>query len=67
MSFMNKYFDTKIQYANCSTNMHLELDLEKKENEKITENDCRIEYYYNDDFLLSIPYVDFKIKLKMNY
>ena len=64
MSFMNKYFETKIKYANYSTNIHLELYLEKKENEEITENDYRIEYYYNDEFLLSIPYVDFKKKIK---
>ena len=64
MSFMNKYFNTKIKYANFSTNLHLELYLEKKENETITENDYRIEYYYNDEFLLSIPYFEFKNKIK---
>ena len=64
MSFMNKYFETKIKYANFSTNLHLELYLEKKENENITENDYRIEYYYDDIFLLSIPYNEFKNKIK---
>jgi len=64
MSFMNKYFGTQIKYANFSTNLHLELYLEKKENKEITENDYRIEYYYNDDFLLSIPYIEFKNKIQ---
>ena len=30
MSFMNKYFGTQIKYANFSTNLNLELYLEKK-------------------------------------
>jgi hypothetical protein len=64
---MNKYFGTQIKYANFSTNLHLELYLEKKENKEITENDYRIEYYYNDNFLLSLPYIDLKIKFKMIY
>ena len=64
MSFMNKYFGTQIKYANFSTNLHLELYLEKKENKEITENDYRIEYYYNDDFLLSLPYIEFKNKIQ---
>ena len=64
MSFMNKYFGTQIKYSNFSTNLHLELYLEEKENKNITENDYRIEYYYNDDFLLSIPYKEFKDKIK---
>ena len=66
MSFMNKYFGTEIKYANFSTNLHLELYLENPEKEEITENDYRIEYYYNDEFLLSISYVEFKNKIK-NY
>ena len=61
---MNKYFGTQIKYANFSTNLHLELYLEKKENKEITENDYRVEYYYNDDFLLSIPYIEFKNKIQ---
>ena len=64
MSFMNKYFGTQIKYTNFSTNLHLELYLEEKENKNITENDYRIEYFYNDDFLLSIPYKEFKDKIK---
>ena len=62
MSFMNKYFNTKIKQADYATNIHLELYLEKDEDENISENDYRIEYYYNDEFLLSLPYADFKIK-----
>ena len=64
MSFMNKYFGTQIKYSNFSTNLHLELYLEEKDNKHITESDYRIEYYYNDDFLLSIPYKEFKEKIK---
>jgi hypothetical protein len=66
MSFMNKYFETEIKYANFSTNLHLELYLENNKTENITENDYRLEYYYNDDFLLSIPYVEFKQRIKKN-
>ena len=36
----------------------------KLNNKHITESDYRIEYYYNDDFLLSIPYKEFKEKIK---
>ena len=64
MSFMKKYYGTTVKYANFSTNIHIELYLEEKINKSITENDYRIEYYYNDDFLLSIPYVEFKNKIK---
>jgi hypothetical protein len=64
MSFMNKYFNTSINYANFSTNLHLELWREDKGDGKINKDDYRIEYYYNDDFLLSIPYNEFKNKIK---
>ena len=63
MSFMNKYFGTEIKYANFSTNIHLELFRENKGGD-LTENNYRIEYYYNDDFLLSMPYSEFKNKIK---
>ena len=64
MSFMNKYFNTEIKYSNFSTNLHIELYLENSEKESITASDYRIEYFYNDDFLLSIKYEDFKNKIK---
>ena len=60
MSFMNKYFNTSINMPDFATNLHLELYLENKGTGKISESDYRIEYYYNDDFLLSIPYIEFK-------
>ena len=63
MSFMNKYFNTSIKFADFATNIHLELYLEEKDNMEITENNYRIEYYFNDDFLLSIPYATFKEKI----
>ena len=66
MSFMNKYFGTKIKYANFSTNIHLELYQENKNETNITEKTYRLEYYYNDDFLLSIPYDQFKNKIISN-
>ena len=66
MSFMNKYFGTKIKYANFSTNIHLELFLENKNDSDITEKNYRLEYYYNDEFLLSIPYTEFKNKVTPN-
>ena len=64
MAFMNKYFNTKINFADFATNIHLELYLEEKENGTITESDYRVEYFFNDDFLLSVPYVEFKNKIK---
>ena len=64
MSFMNKYFNTPIKYANFSTNLHIDLFLENSEKGNISASDYRIEYYYNDDFLLSIKYEDFKNKIK---
>ena len=64
MAFMNKYFNTSIKFADFATNIHLELYLEEKENGTMTESDYRLEYYFNDDFLLSIPYVEFKNKIK---
>ena len=64
MAFMNKYFNTKINFADFATNIHLELYLEEKENGTITESDYRVEYFFNDDFLLSIPYVEFKNKIQ---
>ena len=64
MAFMNKYFDTNINYANFSTNLHLELWRNDTADGKIDESSYRIEYYYNDDFLLSIPYNEFKDKIK---
>ena len=66
MSFMNKVFGTEIKYANFSTNLHLELYLENDKIENITEKDYRLEYFYNDDFLLSVPYTEFKQKIKKN-
>ena len=66
MSFMNKYFGTKIKYANFSTNIHLELFLENTTKSNITEKNYRLEYYYNDEFLLSIPYTEFKNKIISN-
>ena len=66
MSFMNKYFGTKIKYANFSTNIHLELFQENKNESDITEQNYRLEYYYNDDFLLSIPYTEFRDKIRAN-
>ena len=64
MAFMNKYFNTTINYVDFATNIHIELYLEEKEGGIISENDYRIEYFFNDDFLLSIPYVEFKNKIK---
>jgi hypothetical protein len=64
MAFMNKYFNTSIKFADFATNIHLELYLEEKENGTISESDYRLEYYFNDDFLLSIPYTEFKNKIK---
>ena len=64
MSFMNKYFNTSIKPAEYGINLHIELYLENKGNLEITENDYRLEYYYNDEFLLSIPYTQFKEKIK---
>ena len=64
MAFMHKYFNTKINFADFATNIHLELYLEEKENGTITESDYRVEYFFNDDFLLSIPYVEFKNKIQ---
>ena len=64
MSFMNKYFNTSILPAEFGINLHLELYLENKGKQTITENDYRLEYYYNDEFLLSIPYTEFKEKIK---
>lgn len=64
MAFMNKYFNTSINYVDFATNIHIELYLEEKEGGIISENDYRIEYFFNDDFLLSIPYVEFKNKIK---
>lgn len=63
MSFMNQNFGTEIKYANFSTNIHLELFLEKNGGD-ITEDNYRIEYYYNDDFLLSMKYTEFKNVVK---
>ena len=63
MSFMNQNFGTEIKYANFSTNIHLELFLEKNVGD-ITEDNYRIEYYYNDDFLLSMKYTEFKNVVK---
>ena len=60
MAFMNKNFKTKINFIDFATNIHLELYLEDKENGTISESDYRVEYYFNDEFLLSIPFVDFK-------
>ena len=64
MAFMNKYFNTSINYVDFATNIHIELYLEEKEGGIISESDYRIEYFFNDDFLLSIPYVEFKNKIK---
>ena len=63
MSFMNQNFGTEIKYTNFSTNIHLELFLEKNGGD-ITEDNYRIEYYYNDDFLLSMKYTEFKNVVK---
>ena len=63
MSFMNQNFGTEIKYTNFSTNIHLELLLEKNGGD-ITEDNYRIEYYYNDDFLLSMKYTEFKNVVK---
>ena len=60
MAFMNKIFNSKINFIDFATNIHLELYLEDKENGTISESDYRVEYYFNDEFLLSIPFVDFK-------
>ena len=64
MAFMHKYFNTTIEFADFATNIHIELYLEEKENGTISENDYRIEYFFNDAFLLSIPYIEFKNKIK---
>ena len=64
MSFMNKYYGTEKKDINYATNLHLELYLEDKGSEMINENNYRLEFYYNDEFLLSIRYVDFKNKIK---
>ena len=66
MSFMNKYFGTKIKYANFSTNIHLELFQENRNESEINESNYRLEYYYNDEFLLSIPYTEFRDKIREN-
>ena len=63
MSFMNKHFGAEIRYSNFSTNIHLEL-YQENNGGNLTENNYRIEYYYNDDFLLSLPYTEFKNKIK---
>ena len=62
ISFMNKYFDTGFKYCNLSTNIHLELYAEG--NDIKDESNYRIEYFYNDDFLLSIKYSEFKNKIQ---
>lgn len=59
MSYMNMIFGTKIQFPYYATNLHIELYLEDYEN-------FRIEYYYNDELLLSIPYSEFKEKINEN-
>ena len=64
MSFMHKYFNTTIKFADYATNIHLELYLENNDGENINENNYRIEYYFNDEFLLSIPYKEFKSKFE---
>ena len=64
MSFMNKYFNTSIKPVEYGVNLHLELYLKNKTGEPITENNYILEYYYNDEFLLSIPYTEFKQKIK---
>ena len=64
MSFMHKYFNTTIKFADYATNIHLELYLENNDSENINENNYRIEYYFNDEFLLSIPYKEFKSKFE---
>ena len=64
MSFMHKYFNTTIKFADYATNIHLELYLENNDSENITESNYRIEYYFNDEFLLSIPYTEFKSKFE---
>ena len=59
MTFMKSYFNTRTNFIDFATNIHLELYLEKESGD-INENDFRVEYYFNDDFLLSRPYVEFR-------
>jgi hypothetical protein len=61
---MNKYFNTSIKPVEYGINLHLELYIKNKTGEPITENNYILEYYYNDEFLLSIPYTEFKQKIK---
>ena len=64
MAFMHKYFNTSMKFADFATNIHLELYLENEGSDNLSEKDYRIEYYFNDDFMLSIPYTEFKKKFE---
>ena len=64
MAFMHKYFNTSMKFADFATNIHLELYLENEGSVNLSEKDYRIEYYFNDDFMLSIPYTEFKKKFE---
>lgn len=59
MSFMNLVFNSEIKYPYYATNLHIELF--KEEN-----NNYRLEYYYNDELLLSISYDKFKEEVNKN-
>ena len=52
---MKLIFNKEIKNPYYSTNLHIELFKEENSN-------YRLEYYYNDELLLSIPYNDFKQK-----
>ena len=67
MRYMKELFGAKINYPKFASNLYLELVRKDiAEGTKITKNDYRIDYFFNDDYILSILYNDFEKNIKSN-
>ena len=67
MAFLKNIFGTKINYTKFASNLYLELvrnDITEGKN--ITKEDYRIDYFFNDDFIISIPFIEFEKKINDN-
>ena len=65
MAFLKYIFGAEINYPKFASNLYLEL-VRNNESETVKKEDYIIEYYFNDDYIMSIPFTEFETKIKNN-
>ena len=65
MAFLKNIFGAEINYPKFASNLYLEL-VRNNDSATVKKEDYRIDYFFNDDFIMSIPFTEFETKIKQN-